>query len=177
MLLDCLRGVQFWIKDANGRYLRVNQTFQLDYSLTSMAEANGKTDHDLSPPWIAEAFRADDSLVLRGQRIVNRIELISGYDRVLRWYQTNKLPLRNHRGDFVATAGIAILLPDLKGPSFPLPQLAPALEVMQDETKAVPAASPHISYAIPSQAPTSERCGVINSIAKLDCRNRPTIWF
>ena len=67
LLLDCLRGVQFWIKDANGRYLRVNQTFQLDYSLTSMAEANGKTDHDLSPPWIAEAFRADDSLVLRGQ--------------------------------------------------------------------------------------------------------------
>jgi len=135
LLLDCLRGVQFWIKDANGRYLHVNQTFQLDYSLASMAEANGKTDHDLSPPWIAEAFRADDSLVLRGQRIVNRIELISGYDRVLRWYQTNKLPLRNHRGDFVATSGIAILLPDLKGPSFPLPQLTPALEVMQDETK------------------------------------------
>jgi len=135
LLLDCLRGVQFWIKDANGRYLHVNQTFQLDYSLASMAEANGKTDHDLSPPWIAEAFRADDSLVLKGQRIVNRIELISGYDRVLRWYQTNKIPLRNQRGDFVATAGIAILLPDLKGPSFPLPQLAPALEVMQDETK------------------------------------------
>lgn len=135
LLLDCLREVQFWIKDADGRYLRVNQTFQLDYSLTSIEEANGKTDHELSPPWIAEAFRADDALVLRGQRIVNRIELISGYDRVLRWYQTNKIPLRNQRGDFVATAGIARLLPDLKGPSFPLPQLAPALEVMQDESK------------------------------------------
>ena len=135
LLLDCLREAQFWIKDANGRYLRVNQTFQLDYSLASMAEANGKTDYDLSPPWIAEAFRTDDSLVLRGQRIVNRIELISGYDRALRWYQTNKIPLKNQRGEFVATAGIAILLPDLKGPSFPLPQLAPALEIMQDETK------------------------------------------
>ena len=85
LLLDCLREVQFWIKDANGRYLRVNQTFQLDYSLASLTEANGKTDHDLSPPWIAEAFRADDTLVLCGQRIVNRIELISGYDRALRW--------------------------------------------------------------------------------------------
>lgn len=136
LLLDCLREVQFWIKDANGRYLRVNQTFQLDYSLASMDEANGKTDHDLSPPWIAEAFRADDLLVLRGQRIINRIELISGHDRMLRWYQTNKIPLKNHQGEFVATAGIATLLPDLKGPSFPLPRLAPALEVMQDETKA-----------------------------------------
>lgn len=135
LLLDCLREVQFWIKDVDGRYLRVNQTFQLDYSLASIEEANGKTDHELSPPWIAEAFRADDTLVLRGQRIVNRIELISGYDRALRWYQTNKIPLRNQRGDFVATAGIAILLPDLQGPSFPLPQLAPALEVMQDESQ------------------------------------------
>lgn len=135
LLLDCLREVQFWIKDANGRYLRVNQTFQLDYSLASLSEAVGRTDHDLSPPWIAEAFIADDALVLRGQRIVNRIELISGYDRALRWYQTNKIPLRNQRGDFVATAGIANLLPDLKGPAFPVPQLAPALELMQDETK------------------------------------------
>ncbi len=133
LLLDCLGGVQYWIKDANGRYLRVNRTFQLDYSLASMSEAIGKTDLELSPPWIAEAFRADDALVLSGQRIVNRIELISGYDRVLRWYQTNKIPLKNRRGDFVATAGIATLLPDLKGPAFPLPQLAPALEVMQDE--------------------------------------------
>lgn len=135
LLFDCLREVQFWIKDAQGRYLRVNRTFQLDYSLGSVREAIGRTDHDLSPPWIAEAFRADDALVLGGQRIVNRLELISGYDRVLRWYQTNKLPLKNHRGDFVATAGIATLLPDLQGPSFPLPQLAPALEVMQNETR------------------------------------------
>lgn len=135
LLLDCLQEVQFWIKDALGRYLRVNRTFQLDYSLGTVSEAIGKTDYDLSPPWIAEAFRADDALVLGGQRIVNRIELISGYDRVLRWYQTNKLPLKNHQGDFVATAGLATLLPDLQGPSFPLPQLAPALEVMQSETR------------------------------------------
>lgn len=133
-LFDCLRDTQFWIKDADGRYLRVNQTFQLDYSLTSMSEAIGKTDHDLSPPWIAEAFRADDRLVLNGQRIVNRIELISGYDRALRWFQTDKIPLKNHHGELSATAGIARLLPDLKGPEFPVPQLAPALEALQDES-------------------------------------------
>ncbi len=135
LLFDCLRDIQFWVKDAGGRYLRVNQTFQLGYSLASTGEAIGKTDYDLSPPWIAEAFRNDDRRVLSGQRIVNRIELISGYDRALRWYQTDKIPLRNQRGDFAATAGIARLLPDLKGPEFPIPQLAPALEALQDESK------------------------------------------
>lgn len=59
LLLDCLQEVQFWIKDALGRYLRVNRTFQLDYSLGTVSEAIGKTDYDLSPPWIAEAFRAN----------------------------------------------------------------------------------------------------------------------
>ena len=35
-LFDCLTDTQFWIKDKDGRYLRINQTFQLGYSLTSM---------------------------------------------------------------------------------------------------------------------------------------------
>jgi AraC-like DNA-binding protein len=136
LLLDCLPDTQFWIKDTEGRYLRVNQTFQLGYSLTSMDEAIGRTDYDLSPPWIAEAFRADDRLVLQGQRVRNRIELVSGYDRALRWFQTDKIPLRNQKGEFAATAGIARLLKDLKGPEFPVPQLAPALEALQDESVA-----------------------------------------
>ena len=135
LLFDCLKDIQFWVKDARGRYLRVNQTFQLGHSLASMDEAIGKTDYDLSPPWIAEAFRNDDRRVLSGQRIVNRIEIISGYDRALRWYQTDKIPLRNRRGDFAATAGIARLLSDLKGPEFPIPQLAPALAALQDESQ------------------------------------------
>lgn len=133
-LFDCLTDTQFWIKDKDGRYLRVNQTFQLGYSLTSMEEAIGKTDYDLSPPWIAEAFRADDKLVLQGEHVRNRIELVSGYDCVLRWFQTDKIPLRNREGVFAATAGVARLLRDLKGPEFPVPQLAPALEALQDES-------------------------------------------
>jgi len=134
LLFNCMPDTQFWIKDTGGRYLRVNQTFQLGYSLTSMDEAIGKTDYDLSPPWIAEAFRADDRFVLNGQRVSNRIELISGYDRALRWFQTDKIPLRNQKGELAATAGIARLLRDLKGPEFPVPQLAPALEALQDES-------------------------------------------
>jgi len=134
LLFDCLPDSQFWIKDTEGRYLRVSQTFQLDYSLASMDEAIGKTDFELSPPWIAEAFRADDKLVLKGQRVRNRIELVSGYDRALRWFQTDKIPLRNQKGELAATAGIARLPRDLKGPEFPVPQLAPALEALQDES-------------------------------------------
>lgn len=133
-LFDFFDDTLFWIKDDRGRYLRVNRAFQVVFSLPSTKAVLGLTDFDLSPPWIAEAFISDDKRVLQGQRIVNRIELINGFDRILRWYCTQKIPLRTKRGVIGATAGMAKLLPDLQAPAFPVPELAPALAALQDET-------------------------------------------
>ena len=134
-LFDFLDDTRFWIKDAVGRYLRVNRTFQLDYSLPSLEAAIGLTDFDLTPPWIAEAFRTDDAAVLKGKRIVNRIELVNGFDGALHWYRTHKIPVRDDLGAISATAGMARLLPGLKATAFPVPELAPALAALQDETE------------------------------------------
>jgi AraC-like DNA-binding protein len=132
-LFDYLEETQFWIKDAKGRYMRVNRVFQLDYSLASPEDAVGLTDDDLSPAWIAEAFRADDARVLMGQRIVNRIELVSGPHKAFRWFRTNKVPLCDESGEIVAIAGMARLLPGLRTPAFPVPELARPLEAMQKD--------------------------------------------
>ncbi len=134
-LFDFVEDTRFWIKDAIGRYLRVNQTFLLDYSIASSEDAIGLTDFDLTPPWIAEALREDDALVLNGNRIVNRIELVNGFDQALHWYRTHKIPLRDETGAIAATAGIARLLPQLNAPNFPVPELAPALAALQDESR------------------------------------------
>jgi AraC-like DNA-binding protein len=134
-LFDFLEDTRFWIKDRKGRYLRVNRTFQLDYSLASIDEAIGLTDFDLTPPWIAEAFRADDAVVLTGKRIVDRIELVNGFDSALHWYRTHKIPLHDAAGQIGATAGMARLLPDLQAPAFPVPELAPALAALHDDSQ------------------------------------------
>ena len=134
ILFDFLEDTRFWIKDAAGRYLRINRTFQLQYNLTNTDEAIGLTDFDLSPPWIAEAFRSDDQVVLAGKRVVNRIELVNGFDQAFHWYQTYKVPLRDDKGIIAATAGTARLLPGLKASAFPVPKLAPALAALQDES-------------------------------------------
>ena len=134
-LFDFVEDTRFWIKDAMGRYLRVNQTFLLDYSLASSEDAIGLTDFDIAPPWIAESLHADDAMVLAGNRIVNRIELVNGFDQALHWYRTHKIPLHDETGAIAATAGTARLLPDLDAPNFPVPELAPALAALQDESK------------------------------------------
>ena len=105
-LLEVLGPVtQAWIKDRQGRYQWVNRAFLLNYSLESLDEVVGKTDADLSPAHLADQFRSDDELVLGGSKIINRVELVGRFDHTASWSITNKVPLRDARGQVCGTAG------------------------------------------------------------------------
>ena len=106
-LFDCVEGVQCWVKDCEGRYRAMNRACLLDYSLASFTEADGKTDFDFSPAYIATQFRLDDERVLRGSKIVNRVELVGRFDHTAIWCVTDKVPLRDTCGRIVGTAGVA----------------------------------------------------------------------
>lgn len=68
----------------------------------------GRTDHDFSPDFLADAFLADDQHVLKtGEAIRNRIELVPTADGSLDWLITNKVPLYDTRGTVVGLAGVA----------------------------------------------------------------------
>ena len=110
-LFDCIEGLQFWVKDCEGRYRAMNRACLLDYGLSSFADAEGKTDFDLSPAHLAAQFRLDDERVLKGAKIVNRVELVGRFDHTAVWCVTNKLPLRDACGRIMGTAGVARRLP------------------------------------------------------------------
>lgn len=135
-LFDQMENIQFWIKDSECRYLKINRAFLLNYSLARREDVLGLTDLVLSPPWLAEGFLKDDRRVLSGERIVNRIELVGGFDRAARWFRTTKIPVTNRAGHIAATAGITQPLPGVQAPEFPVPELAPALQALQDEPSA-----------------------------------------
>ncbi|QIE99973.1 AraC family transcriptional regulator [Roseimicrobium sp. ORNL1] len=104
-LFDGLDEVLFWIKDRRGRYLHVNRAFLLNFDLQEPAQAVGKTDYDLSPAFLADQFVTDDERVLKGHKVVGRIELVGGADQAARWNVTHKLPLRDTRGRVIGTTG------------------------------------------------------------------------
>jgi PAS domain S-box-containing protein len=52
------------IKDSSGRYMLVNRMFERLYDM-EQDEVRGKTDHDLFPRYMADAFRANDRRVLK----------------------------------------------------------------------------------------------------------------
>ncbi len=132
-LFDYLEETQFWIKDENARYLRVNRAFHLNYSLPGSEDVVGLTDFDLSPPYLARQFFEDDMRVLSGQRIIGRIELVGRFDQVTRWFRTSKVPVRDLKGCIAGTAGVTRELPGLRAPGFPVPELAPALAALQHD--------------------------------------------
>lgn len=133
-LFDFLDHTQFWIKDTAGRYLRINRAFQLNYSLARAADVLGLTDFDLSPAYLAEQFVRDDERVLRGARIIGRVELVGRFDGAAAWYRTSKIPVQDREGRIAGTAGITRRLPGLQAPEFPVPELAPALAAMEADS-------------------------------------------
>jgi PAS domain S-box-containing protein len=53
-----------YMKDREGRYLRVNQRFEKLFHV-KRDQVMGKTDHDIFPRYLADAFRANDRRVLK----------------------------------------------------------------------------------------------------------------
>lgn len=105
-LFEFLPQVQFWMKDRDGRYLRVNRALLQNYGFADPAAMVGRTDHELMPPHLAAQYVRDDALVLGGAVIRNRIELVARPDHSTGWHATDKIPLRSRRGAIIGTTGI-----------------------------------------------------------------------
>lgn len=109
-LLDHLPDVQYWIKDAQGRYVHVNRGFLDNYGLENATQVLGKTDYDIASPYLADAWVRDDRRVLFGQELIDHIELVGQLDRSAGWFMTTKLPVRSRAGDIIGTTGITVAM-------------------------------------------------------------------
>jgi len=131
-LFDFLPGVQFWIKDSAGCYRWVNRGFLLNYSLDRPEDVLGKTDYDLSPPYLADQFRTDDELVLAGHVVLDRVELVGRFDHTACWCITDKLPVLDDRQRIIATMGITRPLKEGVGEELsPNAAVAKAIQVIR----------------------------------------------
>jgi len=95
-----------WLKDREGRFLAVNRAFAQACAQPDAEWVVGKTDADVWPMALAEAYRADDLVVmaLGRQKVVE--EQIADVDGT-RWFETYKSPVFEPDGSIVGTTGIA----------------------------------------------------------------------
>ncbi len=151
-LFDCVEDVLAWVKDRDGRYRWVNRAFLINYALAhrqcdayaGSEDLLGKTDYDLSPPFLADQFRLDDDHVLAGKPIVNRIELVGQPDGLTVWNVTNKIPLIDAEGAVIGTAGITRRLNEPRQDRVPGTEFGPVLAYMRDHYHA-PVTNQHLA--------------------------------
>ncbi len=107
-LMIILNNLPFlaWLKDSEGHFLAVNDPFALACGLPGMADLLGKTDMDIWPKHLAQAYRQDDFEVMASGRKKHIEEIVrdKGIDK---WFETYKSPLIGADGVVVGTAGFS----------------------------------------------------------------------
>ena len=105
-ILDTIPVAVFW-KDTNSLYLGANRTFLDTVGMSSLEEIVGKNDYDL--PWNKEqsdSFRIYDKRIIdSGVPEYNFIEPYGGKDGKRAWARTNKVPLRDKKGNITGILG------------------------------------------------------------------------
>lgn len=107
VLFDYVPDVYFFVKDADGRFVRANRAFLGLVQARTEDEVIGARDVDFFPANLAENYGRDDSEVLRlGEGIVDKAELVRNPDGSVDWFCTTKLPLRDASGRTIGICGI-----------------------------------------------------------------------
>ncbi|WP_166822280.1 AraC family transcriptional regulator [Thalassoroseus pseudoceratinae] len=114
-LFDCLSDVVFFIKDACGRYIVVNQTVVDRCGFRSKDDLIGRTASQVFRAPLGESYETQDRVVLQsGRPLTMQLELHIYPARDVGWCLTNKMPLRRKDGDIAGLVGISqdLRLPD-----------------------------------------------------------------
>lgn len=111
LVFDSLPAGVF-VKDLQGRYTVINRQSEIWMNMTR-TQAEGKTDHDLFPCDIADAFRANDEAAIRAGVRIEREEIVPTQDG-LRTHLVSRLPLLGAQGQPYALLGIATDITDRK---------------------------------------------------------------
>ena len=106
IVMDNIPQYIFW-KDLDSVYLGCNGKFANIAGFSSPQDIIGKTDHDLAwPETAATAYReADKHTIESGKAILNSVEFRTGAEGRQVWVITNKIPLRNSKGEIFGVLG------------------------------------------------------------------------
>ena len=107
-LLNAIPNVVFFIKDRQARYLLANLTLARRCGFKSVSSLLGKTSADVFPSALGQGYTEQDLRVLReGVTLRDQLEMHLYNGRERGWCLTQKLALRDVRGQVIGMAGIS----------------------------------------------------------------------
>ena len=107
-LFDQAPDVAFFVKDAGGRYLMVNQSLVERHGLRQKSQLIGRRPCDICPGDFGRIPSAQDTTVLRtGRPMLDHLELHWYAPHKPGWCLTTKLPMRDDDGTIIGLIGIS----------------------------------------------------------------------
>ncbi len=104
-----------YFKDADSRFVRINQALTTYFGLGDPAQALGKTDFDFYTEEHAREAYADEQEIIRtGQPVVGKEEKETWLDGRVKWVSSTKMPFRDQDGQIIGTFGVSRDITDLK---------------------------------------------------------------
>ncbi len=105
-LYDTLPTIYFFMKDAEGRFIKMNRALLTLFDLEHEKQILGKTDFDFFDADLAERYREEDQQVMQQKRAVrNRVWIVPDQEGVVRWFVSSKIPLLDDKGRAIGIAG------------------------------------------------------------------------
>lgn len=106
-LFDHIPRLYLFVKDARGRFVRVNRAELSLHGCRNESEMLGRTDFDFHPPALAAQYVEEDRRVLESRRpLRDQVWLVMDHDRMPQWYLSTKIPLIGKNGRPVGIAGV-----------------------------------------------------------------------
>ena len=134
VLFEHLSDVYFFVKDGDGRFVRVNQGFVKLVRCAREDEVIGARDADFFPADLAENYMRDDREILRtGEAIIDKVELVRNPDGSIDWFCTTKLPLLDRKGTPIGICGITRDVKKMNTNNARFLSWAPVLEIMLND--------------------------------------------
>jgi AraC-like DNA-binding protein len=105
-LFDDIPDVECFVKDIEGRRVRVSRGIWRRLGFSSASEMIGKKDHDLFPPYIADQYVKSDQLVIGSQKpVVGQLEIWVNEQGLLDWFVVSKYPVFGRDGSVIGIMG------------------------------------------------------------------------
>lgn len=131
-VVDLMHDTGFFIKDAAGRYVLVNQSLVNWHGLVDKAQMLGRRPCDVCPGDYGRIPTEQDEQVLRtGRPIIERLELFWRRPNVPVWGLTSKLPIRDAGGTVTGLIGISKELTAPLSREEVAPEVAQALQYLE----------------------------------------------
>lgn len=128
-LFNHLGHISFFIKNARFQIVAANRNFFSRLGFAEESKIIGKEDYELFPKPLATKFRKDDERVLAtGTTMPQMVELFLNQHGLPDWFMTNKMPVRDPKGQSIGIMGTVERYNQEKALKSADPEIARAVE-------------------------------------------------